>query len=182
MLLLSQPSDGDFDSDFDEAFDEEFEEAFRQLERQTARFPLMIVAIFLGVAVLMLSIAAVSGIGAWRSLSREESTPGRVVELVIRRDEGGYKFYYPVVEFYLPHEDRQTATLSEGSTSPGYTVGESVTVLYDPQRPTSARIKSVESAILKWLLPSITAVLAAAFFAATFLAIWILRPDSAEQE
>ena len=166
--------------DFDEAFDKEFPEEFRQMEGQSAYFPKIIGGVFLAVAVIMLGIAAVSAFNTGVALSKEKSTPGRVVELVPRRDQAGQVFYFPVVEFSLPDESRQTVQLSEGSTSPGYTQGQDVTVLYDPERPTTARIKSLGSTLLMWIVPIITGVVGLAFLAAGLLTGGFLKPKATD--
>jgi uncharacterized protein DUF3592 len=180
LRLMSRSNDEDFDQAFGKEFDKEFEEEFRQLERDSARFPKIIVGIFLAVAVIMLGIAAVSAVSTSRTLSREKSASGRVVDLVAHKDQAGQVFYFPVVEFYLPDESRQTVQLSEGSTSPEYTTGEAVIILYDPEQPNTARIKSFGSTLLMWIVPIITGVVGLAFLAATLFAGWLLKPKAKE--
>jgi hypothetical protein len=175
LRLMSKSTDEDFDKDFDQ----EFKEEFRQLESQAARFPSIIVAIFLTIAILTLAIAAISAVTTVRALARETNAPGRVVDLVARQDQAGQTFYYPVVEFYLPHEDRQTVQLAEGSWPPAYEQGEAVTVLYDPEHPLNARIKSASSTILMWILPGITGTVGVAFLVASLFVWWFLKPGPA---
>lgn len=81
--------------------------------------------VFSGVAALMLLIAAIASARNILKLSREQSAPGKVVEV--------------------------------------YEAGEEVTVLYDPQHPLDARIKSFGSSALMWVLPGISGMLGAAF-------------------
>ena len=142
--------------------------------------PKIILPVFLGIAVLMLVIAAVSGLNTARALSREKSVPGHVVDLVVRKDSAGKEFYYPVVEFYLPDESRQTVQLSEGNWPAAYSKGEPVIVAYDPEQPLQARINSISSTASQWTLSIITGVLAMAFVIATLFARWILKPSLAE--
>lgn len=171
--------DEDFDKEFDSGFDEEAKEAFRQLERDSARFPKIIVGLFLFIALLTLGIAAVLTAGTVAALSKETSAPGRVVDLVTRRDADRQVFYFPVVEFYLPDESLQTVQLSEGSSAPGYTQNQAVTIRYDPDRPAStARIDSVGSTALMWIGPAITGTVGVAFLAAALFAAWFLRPTA----
>lgn len=177
ILLLMEKSTGD---DFDQDFDQEFEAEFRQLERQSAHFPIIIVSIFLLIAVIMLTIASIATVSNVRTLSREQSTPGRVVDLTVRPSWDSERrtstdYYYPVVEFYLPGEVRQTVQLSEGSWPPAYQVGDSVTVLYDPEQPLDARIDSVSSTVLMWILPGITGVIGAIFLAVGLSVWWFLK-------
>ena len=142
--------------------------------------PKIIPPVFLAVAVLMLVIAAVSAVNTARALSREKSVPGHVVDLVVRKDPTGKEFYYPVVEFYLPDESRQTVQLSEGNWPAAYAKGEPVIVAYDPEQPLQARINSISSTASQWTLSIITGVLAMAFVIATLFARWILKPSLAE--
>jgi preprotein translocase subunit SecG len=178
-LLMSRSTGEDSDQAFDKEFDRQFEEDSRALEKQSERFPRIILALFLGISVLMLAIAAISAVSTVRALSRETTAPGRVVELVAWRDQAGKVFYYPVVEFYLPDESRQTIQLSEGSTTPAYDQGAPVTILYDPARPGAARVKSAANAWLAWTLTIITGVLGAAFLVAALFARSFLKPEPA---
>jgi hypothetical protein len=143
-------------------------------------FPKIILGIFLAVAVLMFVIAALSAISAVRTLSREKSAPGHVVDLVARRDQNGNEFYYPVVEFYLPDESLKLVQIPEGSWPPAYEKGQSVTVLYDPEHPLNARIKSASSAGVMWIVPIITGVLGVALVIATLFVFWMFKPGSAK--
>lgn len=164
-------------------FDREFEAEVRQLQRDSTRFPKIIVGLFLAIAALTLGIAAVSAFSTGVALSKEASTPGRVVDLVARRDQAGRVIYFPVVEFTLPDESRQTVQLPEGSSSPGYRQDEAVTILYDPEQPGhTARIESFGGAVLMWILPAITGVVGAAFLAAALFASWFLRPETPAAE
>jgi hypothetical protein len=104
-----------------------------------------------------------------------------VVELVARQDQTGQVFYFPVVEFYLPNESRQTVQLSEGSSSPKHTQDERVIILYDPEQPSrSARIQSVGSSLLMWIVPIITGVVGAVFLAAALFVARFFRPNATE--
>jgi hypothetical protein len=172
-------------SEFERDFDD-FDAEFRELERQSARFPMMIVAIFLGIGVLTLAIALTSGFSAARQIAAEQPAPGRIFDLILRTSPGGYDsegnyqppqdYYYPVVEFSLPNGDQVTVQLSEGSWPAAYTIGEEVTIIYNPDRPTDARIQSASSNFLVWLLPGLTGLLGVAFLAAAGLVYWFTRP------
>jgi hypothetical protein len=181
-LLISRTEGEEFDDAFDENFDREFEEEFRELQKQTSRFPKLIVAIFLGVAGIMLAIAALSGYHALRTQSTEQSAPGRVVDLVLRRTRDSStneikEYFYPVVEFSVPGQPLQTVQMSEGSWPPAYAVGDQVTVLYDPQQPRNSRINSFSSTLLLWLLPGITALVGVSFVAASLLVFKVSSPS-----
>jgi hypothetical protein len=180
IQLMDGSSEDDFDEIFDQEFDREFEAEFQELQRRSARFPTLIVAIFLGVALIMLAVAAISAFNSFRRLSREESAPGQVVDLVLRRyqpdsSQDSREFYYPVVEFNLPDGSRQHIQLSEGSWPPAYSVGEPVTVLYDPGNPQEARIQSGSSTLLMWILPAITGTIGVAFLVVLII-VFKMRP------
>jgi hypothetical protein len=142
--------------------------------------PRVLTALFLSIAVLMLAIAGLTGVTTRRALAREQSAPGRVVELVVRPDAKGSEFYYPLVEFYLPNGSRQTAQVTEGNWPAAYEKGQAVTVLYDIQEPANARIASTSSTIGRWTLTIIAGILGLAFLAATLFATWVFRSTPAE--
>jgi Protein of unknown function (DUF3592) len=189
LELMSKTTDEDFDAEFDKDF-EKFDQEFKELEKQSAKFPILIVAIFLLVAVITLSIAVISGVSTARAVAKEQSASGQVVDLTLRTSQGGYDsqgtyqapqdYYYPVVEFALPDGTRKTVQLSMGSWPPAYEIGEQVTILYDPDKPINARIQSTSSNILKWLVPGITGTVGVAFLVAAMFVGWFLRPSSQE--
>ncbi len=169
----------------DEDFDREFEEEFRELERQSAGAPKIIISVFLGVALLMLVIALISTVSTIRALSREANAPGRVVDMTVRQSRDSEtqvvnEYYYPVVEFDLPDGTRKRVQLSEGSWPPEYEIGQPVTVLYDPAHPLDARIKSLSSTLLMWILPGITGIVGIVFLGVTLLVWRFFGSDSAE--
>ena len=131
--------------------------------------------IFLAVALLMLVIALISATGARRSIAREESTPGKVIEMVERKGTDDKNFYYPVVEFYLPDGTRQTAQVSEGSWPPAYEVDDLVTVRYEREQPRNARIASANSTLGIWTVTLITGILCAAFSIGALFSFWVIR-------
>jgi hypothetical protein len=59
--------------------------------------------------------------------------------------------------------------MSEGSNIPSYEKGDKVTVLYEPEHPLDARIKSASSTVLMWILPGITGILGLAFAGAVWM-------------
>jgi len=134
----------------------------------------LIVRIFTGVAVVMLLVAGISTVSILKKLGREESVPGVVVDVVKQRyvdaetDNVSY-YYFPVVEFKARDGKRRTVQLNEGSNPQSHEVGDEVTVLYEPENPNDARIKSFGSSALMWILPSITGLLGAAFLGAVLV-------------
>jgi hypothetical protein len=144
--------------------------------------PKIIVPLFLAVAILMLAIAVISGIGTRRALARQVTAPGRVIELVERSDQSGNLFYHPVVELSLADGSHQTVQLLNGSYPASHKVGDAVTVAYDPQDPSSARIQSTSSTLGMYIVTFITGILGLAFAAATLFARWVMKPSSPEVE
>jgi len=160
------------------AEDAEFDAAFEKMGtdiQPTNETPIenIILPIFAGVAALMLLIAGIASFNNFAKVNREESAPGRVVELTKRleydeedRDRVIGEAYYPVVEFVALDGKRRNVQLSEGSFPPAYEVGDEVTILYEPEHPLDARIKSFGSSALMWILPGITGILGIAFLGA----------------
>ena len=101
------------DASLDQEFEKEFKISTRNSKgskhiRRALRTPeKLILGIFTGVAVLMLLIAAISSFSAVSKMSREESAPGRVVDMVVQRQ-------------YINEQDRivQRLLLSGGASSP----------------------------------------------------------------
>lgn len=151
-------------------------------EAKPSPLPKIVVWLFLAVAILMLSIALVSGLTTRRTLARQVTAPGHVVELVERRDRSGNPFYYPVVELTLPDGSGRRVQLLSGSFPPAYELGDSVTVAYDPQEPSSARIHSTSSTLGMYILTTITGLIGLAFVAATLFAHWVTRPGPEDRE
>jgi hypothetical protein len=73
------------------------------------------------------------------------------------------------VEFVAQDGKRRNVQLSEGSFPPAYEVGDEVTILYEPEHPLDARIKSFGSSALMWILPGITGILGIAFLGAVLV-------------
>jgi hypothetical protein len=189
LQLMSRTEDDNIDAEFEKEF-EDFDKEFKELEKQSAKFPIVIVAIFLFVAVIMLAISVISAVSTSRAVAKEQSAPGEVVDMIVRKSQGGYDsegtyqapqdYYYPVVAFSLPDGTRKTVQIGEGSWPPAYEVGEQVTVLYDPGKPINARIKSTSSDILMWLLPGITGTIGVVFLIVSVSIFWFLRPSPSE--
>jgi hypothetical protein len=148
----------------------------------------IILNIFTGIAALMLVIAAFSAFSAIRTIAREASAPGRVVDMVIQReyineqDRIVQEYYYPVVQFTARDGRRREVRMSVGSDAPEYEKGDEVTVLYDPAHPLDARIKSFGSAAMMWILPSITGILGICFLGAVVLVRRVISQQPAVVE
>ena len=67
------------------------------------------------------------------------------------------------------------------TSSPAYEVGDEVTILYEPEHPMDARIKSFGSSALMWILPSITGVLGIGFLVAVIAVQRVMMSDGDAQ-
>ena len=172
---LTAMVDAASDDDFEEVkFDEkEFEEL-----RKAADDPSMerwVLGGFTGIAVVALLIAVISSFLNIQKIAKDESTPGRVVDVVVQpvlvnqENDIVRDYYYPVIEFVAIDGHKRSVQVNEGSDSPYYEKGDEVTVLYDPDHPLDARIKSAGSSALMWILPGITGILGIAFAGAVLV-------------
>jgi uncharacterized protein DUF3592 len=160
----------------DAEFDAEFEKMGADVQ-QPNETPIenIILPIFTGVAVLMLLIAGIASVNNILKIGREESAPGRVVDMIERREYANEQdrvveeYYYPTVEFVASDGKRRSVQMNEGSSSPSHEVGDEVTVLYEADHPLDARIKSFGSSALMWVLPGITGILGICFLGAVLV-------------
>jgi len=177
--------DASFDQQFEKEvreFDKEFQKDWEAHKKTSADAEKIILRVFTGVAILMLLIAAISSFRAVLKMSREESAAGYVVEVIERReyvneqDRIVREYYYPVVEFTASDGRRRSVQMTEGSSAPSHEVGDQVTVLYDPDHPLEARIKSIGSYALLWVLPGITGLLGLGFLGAVIAVRKLMPP------
>lgn len=179
--MLEFSSNDTEDVDFN---DEEFKRLREDVEK-ISKFPVekVVLWIFSGIAGIMLLVAGISSINAIAKINSEASSSGRVVDMIERRqyvneqDRIVEEYYYPVVEYVSSDGKRHTVQLSEGSNPASYEIGDEVTVLYDPEHPLDARIKSFESSALMWVLPGITGVLGVAFLVAVLVVWKVMLPE-----
>jgi len=173
------------DSASDAEFDAEFEKMGKEAEPGGGpSMEQIVLGIFSGVAALMLLI---TGIAAFRNIqktSREESAPGRVVDMVKYSEYAADdrsrlvgETYYPVVQFVALDGKQRSVQLNEGSSPPSYEVGDEVVVLYEPDHPLDARIKSFASSAGMWILPTITGILGIGFLVAVLAVRKVMLPD-----
>lgn len=175
-----------FEQEFKD-FDKEFKKDWEANQKSSAQAQKIILGVFAGIAVLMLLIAFLSSASAILKMNQEESASGRVVEIIERReyvnaqDRVVQDYYYPVVEFVSRDGRSHTVHMTEGSSAPSHEVGDEVTVLYDPEHPLQARIKSFGSSALMWILPGITGILGVAFLGAVILVQRFMSPKEDSQ-
>ena len=163
----------------EEAFEEvKFDEKEFEELRKAAESPTMerwVLGGFTAIAVITLLVTIVSIFSNIQKILKEESVPGVVVDVVKRRELINEEndivrdFYYPVIEFVPSDGHKRSLQVNEGSDSPFYEKGDEITVLYDPEHPLDARIKSASSNALMWVLPSITGILGIAFAGAVLV-------------
>jgi len=169
------------------AEDAEFDAEFAKMDQdlQQTKGPAVeniILWIFSGIAVLMLLIAGISAMSAISKMSKESSAQGQVTDMIARReyvnqqDRVYQDYYYPVVEYISADGKRHSVQLNEGSSTPSHEIGDEVVVLYDPAHPLDARIKSVGSSALMWILPGITGILGIAFLVAVLVVRRLMPP------
>jgi len=172
-----------FEAMLDSASDAEFAKMEREI--QLVKGPAVekiILGVFTGIAALMLLIAGIASFNNILKINREASAPGRVVEVIARReyvneqDRVYQDYYYPVVEFVANDGRRRSVQMNAGSSSPQYEAGDEVTVLYEPEHPLDARVKSVGSSALMWILPGITGILGIAFLGAVVAVRKLMPP------
>jgi hypothetical protein len=187
---LTAMMDGSIDQQFEEEFrdfDKDLAKAAEEAKRGAASMEKIVLGAFTGVAVLMLLIAAISSFSVLSRMSREESASGRVVEIIERReyvneeDRVVQDYYYPVVEYVSADGRPHTVHMTEGSSVPSHEVGDEVTVLYDPDHPLDARIKSFGSNALMWILPGITGILGLGFLGAVLIVRNVMKPAESNE-
>jgi hypothetical protein len=187
---LTAMMDASFDQQFEKEFkdfDKEFKKDWEAHKKTSANAEKIILGVFTGVAVLMLLIAFVSSARAILKMNQEESAPGRVVEIIGRReyvneqDRVVQDYYFPVVEYVSKDGRRHTVHMTEGSSAPSHEVGDEVTVLYNPERPLEARIKSFGSDALMWVLPGITGIVGLAFLGGVIAVQKLMLPTEVSQ-
>jgi hypothetical protein len=183
---LTAMMDGSLEQQFEQEFkdfDKKFEKEWESNKKSSASAEKIILGIFTGVAVLMLLIAFISSASAILKMSREAKASGRVVEIIQRReyvneqDRVVQDYYFPVVEFVSADGRRHSVQMTEGSSAPSHEVGDEVTVLYAPDHPLDARIQSLGSSALMWILPGITGILGLGFLGAV-IAVRKLMPST----
>jgi hypothetical protein len=120
-------------------------------------------------------------------MSKEQSASGHVVEIIERReyvnqqDRVVQDYYFPVVEYVSADGRPHTVHMTEGSSVPSHEVGDEVTVLYDPEHPLDARIKSTGSYALMWILPGITGILGLIFLGVVLAVRIFMSPTESNE-
>jgi hypothetical protein len=96
--------------------------------------------LFLVVGLAMLGGSGYSFFHTRAAIAEAVTTGGIVIELIDSRDSDGDTVYYPRVRYTTREGKTLEFTGSVGSKPAAFDIGEAVTVLYDRERPTDARI------------------------------------------
>jgi hypothetical protein len=112
-----------------------------------------------------LLLLAVAMLGVWNTtgwLKRTVEVQGTVTEMLRVRDKKDNSWLYePIVRFETAEGKTITFDANFRSNPPAYRVGDSVTVVYLPNKPEGAAIKSFLSL---WMGPMIAAFIGLIFF------------------
>lgn len=107
---------------------------------------------------------------AYKLENNGSTTTGTVIEMEeSSTNEGGCCVYSPVVQFQV---NGQTYTFDGGNASdpPAYRVGETVSVIYDPNDPNTAQINKWSE---RWLFPII--IIPAMIFTSLITTFFLVR-------
>lgn len=91
----------------------------------------------------------------WQNNQTFSTTEGEVIhnKLITSQDPEDFtresSTYHPVITFYTASGEKKTFTAGGGAYPAKYEIGETVTILYDPDNPSDAEIKSWEM----WFVP-----------------------------
>lgn len=109
----------------------------------------LVFSIFLGVGAIMLAIGVYVGLHTRQFISRAETAPGVVIANVWGTSS---RTANPKVRFRTRNGQDIVFVSSVGSSPPSYRENEAVTVLYDPDNPDHASIRSF---LYLWFLPTL---------------------------
>ena len=85
-------------------------------------------------------------------VSRSRETMATVINFDVSK-EGNY---FPIFQFKDDGGSTVTARSTSGSKPPAYSIGDKVSILYDPQNPTNIRVNSI---IFVWLPPIFSTIM-----------------------
>jgi hypothetical protein len=89
---------------------------------------------------------------SWLLVENGQRTTGTVIRLEESEASEGGSVYSPVIEFTASNDQTYTFESGNASDPPDHSVGDEVSILYDPAAPDQARI---ESFFELWLFPAI---------------------------
>jgi uncharacterized Tic20 family protein len=114
----------------------------------------------IGIVIILCSIVPLGIAGYWYSntnsfLENAVKTEATVVKMEKRNSDDG-TMYYPVFSFLDKDGNRQRIHSTMGSYPPAYKIGDTVSILYDPQTPEKTKL---DSFMCLWLGPVISGAL-----------------------
>jgi hypothetical protein len=123
--------------------------------------------------------AAFAALNSYRLIQQGIRTTGNVVDLVESYDDEGTLMYSPIFKFLDENGQEHRVQSSYSSSSPGYTRGQIVDIVYPPGKPESARIPNAFS---YWGVAMILGFIGIGFVFFGALALWKIVPATAGME
>ncbi len=124
--------------------------------------PQVAAPVFMGLGILAVVWAGLAFRSQRRFLRKSRRATGVVQSVKVERTQRMGTFYVPVIQFTTAAGVTVSATSKSGQGR-GYVIGQSISVLYDPDDPQNLEIDAFWS---RWLV-----VIAAVFFALVFFGI-----------
>jgi Protein of unknown function (DUF3592) len=117
------------------------------------------VFLIVGSCAVVYSLVSIAQTSAF--IRRSVEVDGEVIQLERSQDRDRYGYTYaPVFTFTAMDGSMHTVTSDVGSSPPGFSIGDSVRVRYDPANPENARIHSF---VQIWGSPILSGVIAVCF-------------------
>lgn len=116
----------------------------------------VLIPLIAGCSLLISLLAAIVTVDFLRDA---KATTGTIVASETKTNDDGTLLYRPTFAFSVDGRDYSVTPTSYVSPSPG-DVGNRVPVLYDPSRPSNARI---DSFVYTWMLPTVSFLLGLVF-------------------
>lgn len=135
--------------------------------------------LFLVIGVGLLIGAAFAAMNSVRLIQQGIRTTGNVVDFIESYDDEGTLMYSPVFVFLDENGQEHRIESSYSSSSPGYTRGQIVDIVYPPGKPEAARIPDWFS---YWGVTLILGFIGVAFIFFGALALWKIIPGVAGME
>jgi uncharacterized Tic20 family protein len=140
--------------------------------------------LFILFSMLPLGICAYCYMSTSSFLNKAENTHGTVLEVVERRTSDG-TMYYPVYSFVDVYGTKHKIYSKSGSYPPQYDVGDTISILYDPENPKEIKMDSFLSlwmgTIVAGVLGIIPFLIGAVFFFVVPIIINRVLPDTGAQ-
>ncbi|MAK90113.1 MAG: hypothetical protein CMI13_02600 [Oleibacter sp.] len=138
---------------------------------------------FSAIGIFMLFACVYSSIGTYQFIQQSATTTGEVLKIdsyVATSDGSSHYMYRPIVGF-IANGQGYSFVSSMSSSSPAYSVGERVEVIYDPENP--GRSGQIKGFFSQWIFSIISALMGITFSAVGLGMTWygIANRRKAEQ-